>query len=406
MSADLDRQIEAYLDGTLSAEDAVLLAQALRSGSRAAAVERITFAGLLAQALDPADGDAVARSVLARIEAQSSASAMVRSVQRSIRPRRKARAASRLPWLLAAAALVAVAMLWWLGGSPQPVASLTAGTASISRAGSILQASAGMRLLTGDRITADSSTTVHWPDGSELVLAAGSGLTLTPGPQLERGTIDAAIVHQPAGAPFTVATTEAQVEVLGTRFRLVADAGSTRCDLHAGAVRLTRLTDGRSLQLAPGQSATVAPGHPLAAWNPLFPATGLDGWEQQYGTWTNDGVTVRGTAVDHGKVRIFSERVFSDLEMTCRMRVTGVELAEIQISDYNWFFEIPAREGAWTELHLRQHGTALTCTADGVVLTARPGDGLAPRSGRISFYVRPGGSLELRDCRILQPEAP
>lgn len=406
MSTDLDRRIEAYLDGTLSAEDAVLLAQSLRTGSRAAAVERIAFAGLLAQALDPADGDAVARSVLARIEAQSSASAMVRSVQRSIRPRRQASAASRLPWLLAAAALVTMAMLWWLGGTPQPVASLTAGTASIRRAGSTLPAIAGMRLLAGDRITTDSNATVHWPDGSELVLAAGSGLILTPGPQLEHGTIDASIVHQPADAPFVVATAEAQIEVLGTRFRLIAEAGSTRCDLRAGAVRLTRLADGRSLQLTPGQSATIAPGHPLAAWNPLFPATGLDGWEQQYGTWTNDGATVRGTAADHGKVRISSERVFSDLELSCRLRVTGVELAEIQIGDYNWFFEIPTRDGAWTDLHLHQRGPTLTCTADGAALAAQPGAGLAPRAGRISFYVRPGGSLELRDCRILQLEAP
>jgi len=406
MSADLDRRIEAYLDGTLGTGDAVLLAQALRTGSRAAAVERIAFAGLLAQALDPADGDAVARSVLARIEAQSSASAMVRSVQRSIRPRRRTRPISRLPWMLATAALLAVAALWWLLGSAPSIASLAAGTASITREGRTLPASAGTRLLTGDRITADSTATVLWPDGSELMLAAGSGLSLSPSPQLERGSVDASIAHQPAGAPFIVATAEAQVEVLGTRFRLIADAGSTRCDLHTGAVRVTRLTDGRSLQLAPGQSATIAPGHPLAAWNPLFPTTGLDGWEQQYGTWTNDGVTVRGTAADHGKVRIFSERVFSDLEMTCRLRVTGVELAEIQTGDYNWFFEIPAGNGGWTDLHLRQHGTVLTCTADGVVLPARPGDGLPPRSGRLSFYVRPGGSLELRDCRVLLPEAP
>lgn len=406
MSADLDRQIEAYLDGTLGPADAVLLARALRSGERSAVVERIAFAGLLAQALDPTDGDAVARSVLARIEAQGSASAMVRSVQRSIRPRRTARRASRLPWLLAAAALVAMAMLWSLGGSPQPVARLAAGTASLSRAGRTLPATAGMPLLSGDRITADSPATVHWPDGSELVLAAGSGLALTPAPQLEHGTVDAAIVHQSAGAPFVVATAEAQVEVLGTTFRLFSDFGSTRCDLHSGAVRLTRQSDGRSLRLAPGQSATIAPGLPLAAWNPLFPATGLDGWQQQYGVWSNDGVTVRGTAADHGKVRIFSERSFSDLELTCRLRITGVELAEIQVGDYNWFFEIPAGKDGWTDLRLRQHGTVLSCTADGVVLTARPGDGVAPRSGRLSFYVRPGGSLELRDCRILRPEAP
>lgn len=405
MSADLDRQIEAYLDGTISGGDAVLLAQSLRSGGRAAAIERIAFAGLLAQALDPADGDAVARSVLARIEAQSSASAMVRSVQRSIRPRRRT-TASRLPWLLAAAALLAVAALWWLGGTPPPVADLAAGTATIARAGGTLPAAAGTRLLTGDRITTDGTATVHWPDGSELVLAAGSALALSPRPHLERGTVDASIVHQPAGAPFVVATAEAQIEVLGTRFRLAADAGSTRCDLHTGAVRITRLADGRSLQLAPGQSATVAPGQPLAAWLVLFPATGLDGWEQQYGTWSNDGVTVRGTAVDQGKVRIFSERVFSDLELTCRMRVTGVELAEIQLGDYNWFFEIPARDGAWSEVHLRQHGPTMTCTADGTVLAAQPGAGLAPRAGRLSFYVRPGGNLELRDCRVLQPEAP
>jgi hypothetical protein len=81
-------------------------------------------------------------------------------------------------------------------------------------------------------------------------------------------------------------------------------------------------------------------------------------------------------------------------------------VAEIQLGDYNWFFEVPAQAGAWTFLHLRQRGPSLTCAVDGATVTAQPGAGLAPRPGRLSFYIRPGGTLEIAEARLWLADPP
>ena len=132
--------VEAYLDGSLDAEGALELARVLGAGGAAAAEirERIAFAGLLGQALDPASPADLARSVAERLTADDESSAVARAVGRSLdrpgdttRRRTARRPATPLPWLIAALVMVAVlATGWWTLGGRQPAqCQLSAGSA-------------------------------------------------------------------------------------------------------------------------------------------------------------------------------------------------------------------------------------------------------------------------------------
>ena len=392
MNERLDLAIEAYHDGTLDAAGAQTLVAALRGKDAAAARERLALTALLAQAFT--DDNAIVRSVVERIDAEQSASAVVRAVQQSIgttrwsRPRRRSTATA---WLAAAAALlIAVSGGWWLVGQ-QRVTTPTiecrlvqASGVSVHRAGTQVAGSAGLALIADDQLEAGGPAILRWADGSQVALAAGSQVVLIrpgvgQGLRLEAGTLDAEISPQRAGFPFAIATTVARVDVLGTRFHLVAGAGLTTCDLHRGAVHVTRLVDDRGLDLVAGQSVTVAADAPFAVrptapappptMMPLFPTDGLAGWQQQHGAWSNVDGVIRGTDPQrHGKARLLSLREFGDLELTCRLRVTGADRAEVQVGTYNWFVEVPTHGGAWVAFQLTQRGTALTATADGVAL--------------------------------------
>lgn len=104
-----------------------------------------------------------------------------------------------------------------------------------------------------------------------------------------------------------------------------------------------------------------------------------------------------------GKARLLSRQHFADLELACRLRITGADFAEVQVGDYNWFVEVPARGGDWVELRLSQRGAAFTATANGAVLIPQAGAGTAMRPGPLGFYVMPGGTLEIADARIHIP---
>lgn len=435
MSERLDLAIEAYHDGTLDAAGAQLLAGALRDDPEAR--ERLALTALLGQAFS--DDESIVRSVAERIDAEQSASAVVRAVQQSIgtvrrsRPRR--RSAFTSWWAAAAALLITLGAGWWLSGQQRPATLVVecrlvqATGVSVHRAGTRLAGVAELELVADDHLETTGPATLRWADGSQVVLAGGSRAVLIrpgtgQGMRLEAGALDAEISPQRAGLPFAIATAVARVDVLGTRFHLAAAPGTTTCDLHRGAVRVTRLVDARGLDLVAGQTVTVAtdvafvvrssappvpvePAAPSApplaepAWSPLFPAAGLAGWQQQHGTWTTADGIIRGSDPQrHGKARLLSLREFSDLELTCRLRITGADRAEVQVGNYNWFVEVPARGGAWVMVQLNQRGATLTATADGKALTPQPGDGKAMRPGALGFYVMPGGTLEIADARI------
>lgn len=439
ISERLDLAISAYHDGTLDAAGSQLLVEALHGPDAATVRERIAFDGLLGQAFT-AD-DAVVRSVRERIEGERSASAVVRAVRGSLATTtRRQRRSRRIAWIprLAVAALLAVVVSagWWLSSRAQPrtaecrVETTTALT--VTRGGDTVTLASGGSLFAGDRLQTPVAATLVWPDGSRLVMAAHSQVQLTrpalgPGCRLEQGSAQAEIAPQRPGLPFTITTPEARVEVLGTRFQVVAGVRRTQVDLQEGIVRLTRSSDGKALTLRANEfvvvasnedfvvrSRTTQPTPPVVppttvpqepAWTPLFTA-GLADWEQQHGIWSiSDGV-VRGSDPQRGKARLLGRQPFADVELRCRLRITGVEFAELQVGNYNWFVEVPARGVQWVEVDLRQRGDQLSITADGAALKLHPGDGgAAMHPGPLSFYVMPGGTLEISDARFRLPSA-
>lgn len=441
MSEPLDRLIAAYHDGTLDTVGAALLVAALRGRDAESVRGRVAMDGLLTQVFT-AD-DAVVRSVAERIRAERSASAIVRAVRQALpaRARRRLPRASSWGARLAVAAMltVVVAAGWLLTARAPTLPALTVECRveaeeplTVRRGEVSIVLPTGGGLSVGDRLSVPRLATLRWADGSHLILGAGSVVEISrpgpgPGCHLLAGAATAVIATQRAGAPFAIATPETRIEVLGTRFRVVAGARATRVDLHEGLVRLTRASDQRALTLRPDEFAVVAAGEefiarsskatapapaptttPAAdepAWQPLFTASGLADWEQQHGRWSNANGRIHGHDPRGGKARLLGRHPFGDLELSCRLRITGVEFAELQVGDYNWFAEVRGRGNEWVQVTIRQRGRDLTITADGVALPLQAGDGKPMRSGPLAFYVMPGGTLEIADARYRIPPA-
>jgi hypothetical protein len=287
-------------------------------------------------------------------------------------------------------------------------------------------------LRSGDRLACDGAVALVWADGSRLELGPATQVRVVPpgngpGLVLERGALEAEIAKQRAGLPFAIATAEARIEVLGTHFTTTAQAQRTRVDLYTGVVRMTRLADGSKVVLQGMETATIAAdaefaAHALSdavaapapaaapvaateepAWAPAFAADGLGGWSQQHGTWTWHDGAVRGEAGAQDAARLLGRSDYQDIELTCRMRISGAPVGEVQVGGYNWFAEIPAHDGAWVAVALSQRGADLRVTADGVALPVQPGDGQPPRAGPLGFYIRQGGTLEIDSARIRVP---
>jgi hypothetical protein len=193
-----------------------------------------------------------------------------------------------------------------------------------------------------------------------------------------------------------------------------AQVQRTEVALHDGSIRLTRQRDARVLTLGPGDAVVVAADQEFAirtapvpapepAWKPLFPVQGLTGWVPQHGRWSNDQGIIRGADPLGGKARLLGTHPYGDLELRGRLRITGVAHAELQVGDYNWFVEVPAKGAEWVAFAVRQRGSELTITADGTTLPLHAGAGAAMRAGPLAFYVMPGGTLEISDVQFRIP---
>jgi hypothetical protein len=112
----------------------------------------------------------------------------------------------------------------------------------------------------------------------EIAFADGSLLRLAPGARVrefssengkrvfvESGAVEARIAAQPKDAPFVLDSPRGEARVVGTTLRLVADEQQTRLEVLSGRVRLTRRSDGKSVQVDTGEFAVSAENAPLKA---------------------------------------------------------------------------------------------------------------------------------------------
>ncbi len=123
-------------------------------------------------------------------------------------------------------------------------------------------AAAGAELFAGAEVTVPggASLMLAYADGTRMRLGPGTRATLVgDGPkhvQLEVGLLSCVVAAQPRGRPMTITTPLAQVEVVGTRFRLGSEATRSWLEVTEGKVRFGR-EGGKAAAVAAGQAAEL-----------------------------------------------------------------------------------------------------------------------------------------------------
>jgi WD40 repeat protein len=180
--------------------------------------------------------------------------------------------------LAAAALLLAMGVAWWLSrpASAPVIARLERieGEVYVVSGASREAVAAGRELRSGQGLQTvgeESGAVVVYPDATRLEIGPDStvGELSNGGAEpgvgkrvaLLAGFLGADVTKQPEGRPMVLTTPHARVVVQGTRFSLVNSPEATRVDLEQGSVRLTRRSDGESVEMAAG-TFSIARGQP------------------------------------------------------------------------------------------------------------------------------------------------
>jgi hypothetical protein len=108
---------------------------------------------------------------------------------------------------------------------------------------------------------------LEFRDRSVITFTGGATLSFADRGQkeihLKEGTLTGSVQPQRPQSPMLVYTRVAVLEVRGTRFEVESHPASTRLDVHEGNVRLRRLNDGRTVNVAGRQRLLVAADRPM-----------------------------------------------------------------------------------------------------------------------------------------------
>jgi ferric-dicitrate binding protein FerR (iron transport regulator) len=341
----------ALVDGALTQAEGVELARLLESDPDAARVYLSTLevevdlrgtrelpdlTGPTMERLRADLGDRLAAGVMQAIRSRPSPAWSARSGGGGApgRSRRSSGAGQRMLWFAAsAAALLALAVgLWWYAsrgrmpspgsdGAADPTVAATVVevpgvvpserfNAWVRRGGTRIAAEVGGRLIAGDEVIVQpapgTALTLEYPDGTRLACESGSFVfqpAATAGAgggkrlHLNDALVSAVVAPQTAGRPMIVTTRHARMEVLGTRLSIISAAEKTELTVREGAVRLTRLADARSVQVAAGQTAVASPSEDLAV-RPIPPPPS---WVETFGAVADAYVDQHNPAFSFGK---------------------------------------------------------------------------------------------------------
>ncbi len=132
---------------------------------------------------------------------------------------------------------------------------------------------AGHDLLAGEGVqtAAGGKAAIVFADKTRLDAGGGTTVRGIQGKKLhlERGTLRAHVVPQPAGQAVEVTTPHGEARVIGTVFRLMVD-GSTRLEVSEGKVQIKRPGDAKAVDVAAGEYAVAsADRDPVSYPNPL-----------------------------------------------------------------------------------------------------------------------------------------
>ena len=204
---------------------------------------------------------------------------------------------SRFTWRNFAAAAVILLGIWStvslvrdFRGAPliARVKSVSGSVSWIGNGGELRHAlTPGQDLAAGTFNTEGSGGTMQLAltDGTLLTMTGECELVLSDAGQkrieLRHGSISARVVPQPPGKPLIVRTRSAELEVLGTAFAVSSAANATSLDVDSGKVRMIRLADGKSIEVARNQHgmATLDVAAELMVAAPTAPTFK---WQQSY----------------------------------------------------------------------------------------------------------------------------
>jgi ferric-dicitrate binding protein FerR (iron transport regulator) len=189
-----------------------------------------------------------------------------------------------LKYSLAAAVvlLLAAGLVAWQLSNPgsKSVASIEdlSGEVTIVRGNQRIAPRLGKTVFTGDQVVSAAGSTIEWKykDGTRVRLVgdavsfvAADARTGAKKLQLDQGELVASIAKQERG-PMVFATPHATATVRGTELRLVVGKEDTQLDVTDGQVELTRLADGRTIQVAASETG-VASAERIALRLPTWP---------------------------------------------------------------------------------------------------------------------------------------
>ena len=148
--------------------------------------------------------------------------------------------------------------------------------ASLLVKGERAPAKAGQEILEGQGVEADGPAAIKFPDGSRLELRAKTmirEISIKGGKTIDvaKGLLVAHIAEQPADRPMMFTTPQTEIRILGTAFLLSVDPesdGATQIDVTEGKVRVKRLADGKTVDVAKGHLVAVAKGAGTLAAQP------------------------------------------------------------------------------------------------------------------------------------------
>ena len=201
--------------------------------------------------------------------------------------------AGRSPWrrvvlgIAASAALIALAVLGiaFLGRHPEPVADSAIAHVEevqgevyvVSESGEPTPARSGQPLAYGEKLRTQgdgSSAVLTFPDQSRLELGADTTIQLnsspptgpeSPTPQiyLEQGQVAANAPRQSNDQPMILQTPHAEAYLSG-RLSVASQPNETRIEPENGKIQFKRKSDGRSIEVRPGEYAVAGPNRQFA----------------------------------------------------------------------------------------------------------------------------------------------
>jgi hypothetical protein len=272
----------------------------------------------------------------------------------------------RTSWLAIAASLTVVASALIFSASQRPMpdvigtlSDVDAGVTVVSGGGAAEPAAAGMPIFPGDVIRTPKSgkatlqfvvndrleaTTLEIYAGTEAMLWQDQGAKRV---NLTQGVLLCDVAIQPKGRPMVVITPHAEVEVLGTRFR-VAASDETHLDVDQGSVRLLELMSGRKTIVAAGES-TVAEGREPPSYLEIIEtfdtadSAAANGWTgsgnrsngRDFG-WISGGLDSGGAAggifIRATDISYYADTSVGTLSRTGRLRLAGT----LQLNNHNY----------------------------------------------------------------------